>query len=45
MEQNILRNITRCKYDWVKGMGKIMIETKFKVKVALEKHGGQEVKV
>ena len=37
IERNILGIINRCTDDWVKGMGKRMIENKCKVKVALEK--------
>ena len=37
IEQKILGNIHRCKNDRVKSMGKMMIETKYRVKVALEK--------
>ena len=37
IEQKILGNINICNNDWVKSMGKRMIETKYRVKVALEK--------
>ena len=37
IEQNILGNINRCKNDWVKSMRKMIIETNYRVKVALEK--------
>ena len=37
IQQKILGNINRCKDDWIIGMGKRIIETKYKVKIALEK--------
>ena len=37
IKQKILGNINSCKNDWVKSMGMMMIETKYRVKVAIDK--------